>query len=121
MFSFGDVSVFLRRSLAILQMKKRGARLTWTTQKPNQDGWYWMLNPAQEPALPTIVQIMREWQTGRWVVFIPASRYPENSGMLVEIQHLEAMWAGPLEIPSLLGDANQQDTSAAELAEKIAR
>ena len=84
---------------------------TWTTQAPSQPGWYWMLNLSVKPSLPTIVNIVREWQTGRWLALIPASLYPKASEMVVEVQHLDAMWAGPVQIPSLHAAAHQNDTS----------
>ena len=85
---------------------------TWTTQAPSKAGWYWMLNTSEKPPLPTIVQIVREWQTGRWLAFIPASLYPKTSGMVLEVQNVDAMWAGPIEIPSLLDSATQESTPA---------
>ena len=47
--------------------------LSWTEQKPSKPGWYWMLNPSEEPGLPTIVQINTDWESGRSLVLIPAS------------------------------------------------
>lgn len=85
--------------------------LTWTTQKPSHSGWYWMLDPSQELGLPTIVQIVFDGETQRWLAFIPASHYPQTSGMVLELQNLDAMWAGPLQIPSLSG-SNEKETSA---------
>jgi len=60
-----------------------------------------MLTPNEEFGLPTIVQIVFDRETERWLVLIPASHYPKTSGMELDLQHLEAMWAGPLQIPSL--------------------
>ena len=80
---------------------------TWTRQKPSQGGWYWMLDPSRELALPTIVQIVFDRESQRWLALVPASHYPKTSGMVLDLQDLEAMWAGPLQIPSL-----QEETSA---------
>ena len=76
--------------------------LTWTQQKPNTPGWYWMLSPGKESNLPTIVQIVFDVQTGRWLALIPASLYPKNLGGVLELQLVDAVWAGPLEVPSVL-------------------
>lgn len=80
---------------------------TWTRQKVSQGGWYWMLDPSRELALPTIVQIVFDRESQRWLALVPASHYPKTSGMVLDLQDLEAMWAGPLQIPSL-----QEETSA---------
>jgi hypothetical protein len=85
---------------------------TWTKQNPSEPGWYWMLDPSEELGLPTIVQIVFYRETQRWLVLIPPSHYPKTSGMILDLQNLDALWAGPLQIPSLLGDANQKETSA---------
>jgi hypothetical protein len=66
-----------------------------------------MLDPSREFALPTIVQIVFDRESQRWLALVPASHYPKTSGMLLDLQDLEAMWAGPLQIPSL-----QEETSA---------
>jgi hypothetical protein len=71
-----------------------------------------MLDPSEELGLPTIVQIAFDRETQRWLALIPPSHYPKTSGMELDLQNLDAMWAGPLQIPSLLGGANQQETSA---------
>ena len=80
--------------------------LTWTTQTPNTPGWYWMLDPSKEPNLPTIVQIVSDWKNRYWVVLIPASHYPKTSGRELALQHVDAMWAGPIEVPSVLAMAS---------------
>jgi hypothetical protein len=77
---------------------------TWTQQKPNIPGWYWMLSPGPVSNLPTIVQIVFDGQTGRGLALIPASRYPKNLGRELELQHVDAVWAGPLEVPSVLAE-----------------
>jgi hypothetical protein len=69
-----------------------------------------MLDPSQELGLPTIVQIVFDGETQRWLAFTPASHYPQTSGMVLELQNLDAMWAGPLQIPSLSG-SNEKETS----------
>ena len=80
--------------------------LTWTQQKPNIPGWYWMLSPGKESNLPTIVQIVLDRETGRWLALIPASHYPNTSGTEIDLQSVDAMWAGPLEVPSVLAMAS---------------
>ena len=80
---------------------------TWTRQKPSQGGWYWMLDPSRELGLPTIVQLVFDRESQRWLALVPASHYPQTSGMALDLQDLDAMWSGPLQIPSL-----QQETSA---------
>jgi len=86
--------------------------LTWTQPKPSQAGWYWMLDPSKELRLPTIVQIMFDRDSQRWLALIPASQYPKTSGMVLDLENLDAMWAGPLEIPSLASSANQEENKA---------
>lgn len=76
--------------------------LMWTQQKPNTPGWYWMLSPSKESNLPAIVQIVFDVETGRWLTIIPASHYPRTSGRELELQSVDAIWAGPLEVPSVL-------------------
>jgi hypothetical protein len=79
--------------------------LMWTTQKPSTAGWYWMLNPNEEPGLPTIVQVVSDWETGRSLALIPASR-PKASGRVEDLREVDAMWAGPLELPAVLAQAS---------------
>jgi hypothetical protein len=78
--------------------------LTWTNQKPSKPGWYWMLNPSEEPGLPMIVQLVSDWETGRSVVLIPSS-HPKDAGMVQDLRDLDALWAGPLELPNILAKA----------------
>ena len=74
----------------------------WTQQKPNTPGWYWMLSPGESNNLPTIVQIVFDPEKHRWLTLIPASHYPKTSGKVFELQHVDAVWSGPLEVPSVL-------------------
>jgi hypothetical protein len=78
--------------------------LMWTKHKPSKPGWYWLLNPSEEPTLPTIVQIVSDWQSGRSFVLIPAAS-AMGTGIVQELLNVEAMWAGPIEIPVVLADA----------------
>lgn len=80
--------------------------LMWTQQKPSTPGWYWMLDPSKEPNLPTIVQIVFDRETRRWLALIPASHYPRTSGRELALQSVDAMWAGPVEVPSVLAKAS---------------
>jgi len=80
--------------------------LMWTQQKPTTPGWYWMLDPSQEPTLPTIVQIVFDGETRRWLALIPASHYPKTSGRELALHSVDAMWAGPVEVPSVLAKAS---------------
>jgi hypothetical protein len=80
--------------------------LMWTQQKPQTPGWYWMLSPGKESSLPTIVQIVLDRETRRWSVLIPASPYPKTSSTEVVLQSVDALWAGPLEVPSVLAMAS---------------
>jgi hypothetical protein len=57
-----------------------------------------MLNPNEEPGLPTIVQVVSDWETGRSLALIPAS-HPKASGRVEDLRDLDAMWAGPLDVP----------------------
>jgi hypothetical protein len=75
--------------------------MTWTKQTPSKPGWYWLLNPNEEPGLPTIVQIFFDWETGRSVAIIPAS-HPKTSARLQDLPDIDAMWAGPIELPVVL-------------------
>jgi len=80
------------------------AMLSWTEQKPSRPGWYWMLNHSEEPGLPTIVQINSDWESGRSLVLIPASS-TEASGRVLDLRELDALWAGPIELPVVLEKA----------------
>ena len=97
-------------------MERNNMMLIWTEQRPNKSGWYWMLSPGQEGNLPTIIQIMFDGMTGRWLALIPPCQDPRNSAKEVELQHVDAMWAGPLELPSvcLLGVNKYQRVSLQE-------
>jgi hypothetical protein len=75
--------------------------LVWTKQKPSKPGWYWMLNPSEESGLPTVVQIVSDWQTGRSLALVPAPN-PKACGMVQELPELDALWAGPIELPVVM-------------------
>jgi hypothetical protein len=77
--------------------------MTWTKQPPSRPGWYWLLNPNEDPGLPTIVQIFFDWESGRWLVIIPAS-HPKASSRVQALQGFEALWAGPIELPVVLAN-----------------
>jgi hypothetical protein len=62
-----------------------------------------MLNPGEEPGLPTIVQIVADWETGRSLALIPAPS-PKASAMVQDLRDLDAMWAGPIELPVVLAN-----------------
>ena len=72
--------------------------MTWTKQKPSKPGWYWLLDPSEEPGLPTIVQVFFDWESGRSLAIIPAST-PKASVRLQDLRGFAAMWAGRIEIP----------------------
>ena len=78
--------------------------MTWTKQTPSKPGWYWLLNPSEEPGLPTIVQIVFDWETGRSLAILPAS-HPKASARVMDLQDFDALWAGPIEIPVVLASA----------------
>jgi hypothetical protein len=59
-------------------------------------------SPSKEPNVPTIVQIVLDPVNHRGSALIPASHYPKTSGRELELQHVDAVWAGPLEVPSVL-------------------
>ena len=80
--------------------------LIWTEVKPRQVGWYWMLNSHVDPGLPTIVQVERDLETDRFVALVPASRYPKVPGAVVDPQNIDALWAGPIPIPSVARDSH---------------
>ena len=75
--------------------------MTWTKQIPGKPGWYWLLNPREEPGLPTIVQIILDWESGRSVAIIPPST-AKASARVQDLQNVDAMWAGPIELPVVL-------------------
>jgi hypothetical protein len=62
-----------------------------------------MLNPSEEPGLPTIVQVVSDWETGRWLALIPASN-KNASAMVKDLHNSDALWAGPIELPTLLAN-----------------
>lgn len=77
--------------------------LTWTKQKPNKPGWYWMVYPNEEPGLPIVVQIIMDTSESPPAlhVLVRASN-PKAQAMVYELQNVDAIWAGPLELPSVL-------------------
>ena len=75
---------------------------TWTQQKPNRPGWYWMLSPGESNNLPTIVQIVFDPETHHWLTLIPACHWPKTSSKEFELGQVDAVWAGPLELLSVL-------------------
>jgi hypothetical protein len=78
--------------------------LRWTKAGPNKPGWYWLLNPSEEPGLPTVVQIIFDWETRRLLALIPASSH-RTSGRVADLDDLDALWAGPIELPVVLENA----------------
>lgn len=48
--------------------------------------------------------------THRYLALIPASHYPKTSGMVLDLQNLDAMWAGPLGLPSVLDGPPEQSS-----------
>ena len=60
-----------------------------------------MLNPGEEPGLPMIVQIICDWETGRSLAITPPAN-PRASGTVEDLRDLDAMWAGPIELPVVL-------------------
>jgi hypothetical protein len=61
-----------------------------------------MLSPYESNNLPTIVQIVFDPENHRWLTLIPACHYPKTSGKEFELRQVDAVWAGPLEVPSVL-------------------
>ena len=61
-----------------------------------------MLDPSKEPTLPTIVQIVFDRETRRWLALIPASHYPRTYGRELGLEGIDAMWAGPVEVPVVM-------------------
>lgn len=86
--------------------------LTWTTVKPAKAGWYWMLNQQEEPGLPTIVQLVYDWQSRHLIALVPASRYPTLESAAVDPQKIDAVWAGPLAIPSIAREGHHHSSAA---------
>jgi hypothetical protein len=80
--------------------------LTWTKEKPHIPGWYWMLTLGVWSNLPMIVQVVFDRETHRWLALIPASHYPKNSSTEMDLQTVDAMWTGPLDVPSVLAMAS---------------
>ena len=80
--------------------------LTWTKEKPRTPGWYWMLTPGVWSNLPMIVQVVFDRETRRWLVLTPASQYPKTSSTEMDLQTVDAMWTGPLDVPSVLAIAS---------------
>ena len=80
--------------------------LTWTQQRPNTPGWYWMLSPSKESNLPTIVQIVFRSADSSLVGANSCFHYPNTWGTEIDLQSVDAMWAGPLEVPSVLAMAS---------------
>jgi hypothetical protein len=60
-----------------------------------------MLNPNEEPGLPTIVQIIFDWEACRSLVLIPAMN-PKASAIVQNLRDLDALWAGPIVLPVVL-------------------
>ena len=70
-----------------------------------------MLNPTEETSLPTIVQIAFDWETRRSIALVPSSKDPKRRGMVLDIHFVDALWAGPIELPSLLREVPKSDSS----------
>jgi hypothetical protein len=64
-----------------------------------------MLSPGVWSNLPTIVQVVWDGDTHRWLVLIPASHYPKTAGTQMDIERIDAVWTKPLEVPSVLAMA----------------
>lgn len=67
-----------------------------------------MLNPHEQSGLPTIVQVERDCESGRFVALIPASHYPNVPSAVVDPEIIDSLWAGPLSIPSVARDSNRR-------------
>ena len=63
-----------------------------------------MLNPGEEPGLPTIVQIVSDWETRRSLAIIPPPN-PKALARMQDLRDVDAMWAGPIDLPRVLADA----------------
>jgi hypothetical protein len=61
-----------------------------------------MLSPGESNNLPTIVQIVFDPEKHRWLTLIPASHCPKTTSKVFELQQVDAVWSGPLEVPSVL-------------------
>jgi hypothetical protein len=53
--------------------------LSWTRQKPETPGWYWMLSPDHHSNLPAVIQIVFEGQIGGCLALIPACQDPKHT------------------------------------------
>ena len=73
------------------ERKMNTGRLTWTTEKPKQSGWYWLREPAL-PLMGVIVQVDVEADTVR-------SSGTTADASLDQMQGEE--WFGPLQTPGL--------------------
>ena len=88
-------------------------QLIWTRLKPSEAGWYWMLNHEEEPSLPTVVQLVYDWKSRQLIALVPASRYPTRASAVLDPEKVDALWAGPLAIPSVAcGTQFQTDIAA---------
>jgi hypothetical protein len=65
-----------------------------------------MLTPGVWSNLPMIVQVVFDRETHRWLALIPASHYPKTSSMEMDLQTVDAVWTGPLDVPSVLAMAS---------------
>jgi len=65
-----------------------------------------MLTPGIWSNLPMIVQVVFDRETHRWLALIPASHYPKTSSMEMDLQTADAVWTGPLDVPSVLAMAS---------------
>jgi len=64
--------------------------MTWTTDKPTVQGWYWQ---RVGPGIPTgLYHVYR--RTGQWVAHHVLPNHP-----VLGVAHMNGEWAGPLEPP----------------------
>ena len=76
--------------------------VTWTQRNRNTPGWYWMLSPGEVTTYRRLYKSCSIRENRRWLTLIPACHYPKTSGKEFELQQVDAVWAGPLEVPSVL-------------------
>ena len=63
-----------------------------------------MLSRGKENNLPMIVRMVFDGESRRWGVLIPASHYQKTSRTQIDLENVDAMWAGPIEVPRVLAD-----------------
>ena len=72
--------------------------MTWTTDKPTKEGWYWYREKMIEPECVLVFEGIYESADG-WTERRMMCRSIDEGDDSTSVKHLSGEWAGPIEVP----------------------